>query len=202
MSLSIGLHGSLNISLQFMNRGANCLCSELSFQGNLKSLRRQRQCPLLKKDQEGLMSSIVKTGRQWLPLCIEQACLLPIIKELGSQAQRSSSVTHHIVCIGINWPSLHHPVRIGAWRMDKNAATLSTVLCLWSRSLLHQDPWNCDELTYQFASRVHISTSSSLLNSNQSAAKTYTLYHYYFILVLSWSQLCMYAMQAVCLELQ
>lgn len=76
------------------------------------------------------MSSMVKTGRQWLPLSIEQACLVPIIKELGSQAQSSSPVTLPTVCTGITWPSLHHPVGIGAWKTDKNAATLSSVLCL------------------------------------------------------------------------
>lgn len=58
--------------------------------------------PSRSKSQEGLLSSLVKIGGQWIPLRIEQACLQSIIKELGSQAQSSSPVTQLTVCTCIN----------------------------------------------------------------------------------------------------
>lgn len=51
-----------------------------------------------------------------------------------------SPITQPTVGTGVNRPSLHHPMRIGSWRTDKNAYTLSTAIAMSSKLSFVSDP--------------------------------------------------------------
>lgn len=151
------LQGISQVSLHFMSRGSNCLCSGLSFQGCLygKSLGRQTMnVPFWSEGQAGLMSSIVKTVRQCLPLEHRAGMLTTLYKMFGFPKLWVPLLYHNPLCVQAVTGPLHHSVGLGAWRTDKSAAPLSAAIVLSKLSFVS------DSGVLFFTSRIQISTSS------------------------------------------